>query len=73
MELTCGMLCFRFEPAIDGDGSYVKHIWGKLRVVKIAQNTKIIFLIRFCHKRSKDKAMEDGVKLFEKKPIILKA
>lgn len=57
------------QVVIDG---YFKRIWGALGIDKVAQLNKGVFLASFHSVESRSKAVEEGVQLFDRKPVIVK-
>ncbi|KAG5585598.1 hypothetical protein H5410_046032 [Solanum commersonii] len=49
-----------------------KRIWGALGIDKISQTNRGIFLIRFHTIQSRDKVIEGGIQLFDRKHVIVK-
>lgn len=45
---------------------------GSLRIDKIAQTNRGVFMVRFHSIESKIKENEDGVQMFDKKPVVVK-
>ncbi|XP_019251274.1 PREDICTED: uncharacterized protein LOC109230204 [Nicotiana attenuata] len=51
---------------------YFHRIWGKLGIDKVAQVNRGVFLVRFAQAESRMKVLEDGVQMFDQKPVIIK-
>lgn len=51
---------------------YFHTIWGNMGIDKVAQVNRGVFLVRFTQMESRVKAVEDGVQMFDKKPVIVK-
>ncbi|XP_070005637.1 uncharacterized protein [Nicotiana sylvestris] len=51
---------------------YFHRIWGKMRIDKVVQVNRGVFLVGFIKTESRAKAVEDGVQIFDKKPVIVK-
>lgn len=60
------------NPPPDVLNSYFHIIWGKMGVDKVAQVNRGVFVIRFTQMKSRVKAVEDKVQMFDKKPVIVK-
>ncbi|XP_070018229.1 uncharacterized protein [Nicotiana sylvestris] len=57
------------QVVIDG---YFRRIWGALGIDKVAQLNRGVFLVRFHSVESRRKAVEEGVQMFDRKPVIVK-
>ncbi|KAM3339235.1 hypothetical protein P3S68_031321 [Capsicum galapagoense] len=55
------------NPPLTVTKSYFKRIWGKLGIDKIAQTNKGIFIVRFHARAARDKVIEDGIQMFDRK------
>lgn len=72
--LSNAVICYVLgsnPPPIVMNG-YFHGIWGKLGIDKVAQVNRGVFLVRFTEAKSRMKVLEDGVQMFDKKPVIIK-
>ncbi|KAH0662373.1 hypothetical protein KY284_027304 [Solanum tuberosum] len=51
---------------------YFRRIWRKLRVDKVSQVNRGVFMVRFGNGENRGKAMEEGVQMFDKTPVVVK-
>ncbi|XP_009610985.1 uncharacterized protein [Nicotiana tomentosiformis] len=51
---------------------YFKRVRGALGIDKIAQVIRGIFIVRFHSMENKEKVVEEGIRIFDKKPIVVK-
>lgn len=51
---------------------YSQRIWGSLGINKIAQINRGVFMVRFHSFKRKTKVIEDGVQMFDRKPVVVK-
>lgn len=51
---------------------YFNRIWGKLGIDLVAQVQRGVFLVRFHTTESRTKVVEEGVQMFDRKPVIVK-
>ncbi|XP_019232983.1 PREDICTED: uncharacterized protein LOC109213625 [Nicotiana attenuata] len=58
------------QAVMDG---YFRRIWGKIGVDKVAQTSKGVFIVRFHNIVDRNKVIEEGVQMFDKKPVIIRA
>ncbi|XP_019259332.1 PREDICTED: uncharacterized protein LOC109237475 [Nicotiana attenuata] len=60
------------NPPLNVIDGYFRRIWEGLRIDKIAQVNRGIFLIRFHTIERRIKVIEEGVQMFDKKPVVVK-
>ncbi|XP_070008395.1 uncharacterized protein [Nicotiana sylvestris] len=58
-------------PQIIIDG-YFRRIWGGLGIDKVVQLNRRVFMVRFHSIESRNKVVEEGVQMFDRKPMIVK-
>ncbi|KAK4736499.1 hypothetical protein R3W88_000196 [Solanum pinnatisectum] len=51
---------------------FFKRIWKGKGVNKVAQVNKGVFLVRFQSKEERDKVVEEGVIMFDRKPVVIR-
>ncbi|KAH0678368.1 hypothetical protein KY284_019453 [Solanum tuberosum] len=51
---------------------YFRRIWKKLGIDKVAQVNSGVFMVRFNTSENRGIAVEEGVQMFDKKPVIVK-
>ncbi|XP_070054648.1 uncharacterized protein [Nicotiana tomentosiformis] len=51
---------------------YFHRIWGEMGIDKVVQVNRGVFLVRFTQIESRVKVVEEGVQMFDKKPVIVK-
>lgn len=56
-------------PLMDG---YFRRIWKNRGIDKLARVNKGVFLVRFQSEESKIRIVEEGVQIFDKKPVVTK-
>src|SRR5688572_26648021 len=52
---------------------FFRRIWGPKGIDKIAQTSRGIFIVRFHIIQNRDKVIEEGIQMFDRKPVIIKA
>lgn len=52
---------------------YFRRIWGKWGIERVASLKRGIYIVRFHTLENRKKTMEDGVQMFDKKPLIVQA
>lgn len=57
------------QPVMDG---YFRRIWGKLVIDKVAQISRGVFIVRFHDLEYRSRVVEEGVQMFDRKPVIVK-
>ncbi|XP_019236840.1 PREDICTED: uncharacterized protein LOC109217066 [Nicotiana attenuata] len=71
---TTAVVCYVLgsnPPQVVIDG-YFRRIWGAMGIDKVAQLNRGVFLVRFHSIESRSKAVEEGVQMFDRKPVIVK-
>lgn len=51
---------------------YFQRIWRKVGIDKIAHVHRGVFLVRFYQAKSRIKVIEEGVQMFDRKPLVVK-
>lgn len=51
---------------------YFRRIWGTLGIDKIVQINRRVFIIRFHKVKSRNKVVEEGIRIFDRKPVVVK-
>lgn len=51
---------------------YFKRVWGSLGIYKIAQVNRGVFIVRFHSPENKERVVEEGIRMFDKKPMVVK-
>ncbi|KAH0745897.1 hypothetical protein KY285_007554 [Solanum tuberosum] len=51
---------------------YFNRIWKGMRIEKIVQVNRGVFLVRFHCQESRSKVVESGVQMFDRKPVVVK-
>lgn len=47
-------------------------VWGKFGIDRVALIAKGVFIVRFNSFENRNKVLENGIPMFDKKPVILK-
>ncbi|XP_075099405.1 uncharacterized protein LOC107783472 [Nicotiana tabacum] len=68
------VVCFVLEsnPPLTVVEGYFNRIWKDLGIDKVAQINKRVFMVRFHSNERRTKAIEGGVQIFDRKPVIIK-
>lgn len=69
-----GVVCYVLgsNPPQSVMEGYFNRIWGKLGIDLVAQVQRGVFLVRFHTAESRMKVVEEGVQMFDRKPVIVK-
>ncbi|XP_060179602.1 uncharacterized protein LOC132609567 [Lycium barbarum] len=60
------------KPPLTVIKGYFRHIWRALGVDKVAQVNRGIFLVRFDCMEDRNKATDERIQMFDRKPIVMK-
>lgn len=68
------VVCFVLgsNPPLTVVEGYFNRIWKDLGIDKVAQINKRVFMVRFHSNERRTKAIEGGVQIFDRKPVIIK-
>lgn len=51
---------------------FVKRVWGKFGIDRVALIAKGVFIVRFNSFENRNKVLDDGIPMFDRKPVIVK-
>lgn len=60
------------NPPLHVMEGFIKRVWGKYGIDRVALIGKGIFIVRFNSIESRNKELDEGIPMFDKKPVIVK-
>lgn len=61
------------SPPLEIFSGFSRHMWGKWGISKIASLGKGIYIVRFASVLNKEHVLENGVCMFDSKPVIMES